>query len=451
MNHVELDDLIDRLDHDVNGFSFFEKNGDFWSEAWGRVKQISSSFKAVRYPTLKEKNEAWGRFQEVVETMKKDAERRRQERESRKEQRERDSMRALQQVLNEAGRAWPWPDGLVEAMKMFTGIKLAEVMFEFAEMVIDEIMGIKPKSEADRRRQELVECSRHMGEAFRLFGHLKGEMTGEGRVQAFDFLNKVKIELERAWAMFNDEQQARRAEREEEFRVKREQKEGLIDVAESLNPASHEDREKAKGLTARWKQIGFAGREYEDALWTQFRDAMNSFWDKAKELSEEKKKQWEAREAQFEKARDAKREILREIERLDATDREDFAKLKELQEEWKAAGFAGRDHDQELWNDFKEACNDFYQSRRSHTRSRLEHALEGKREHLRKLEEWIDRDEDALSDARDKRDDAWSDGFRDKMESKIEFLENRLSDNRAKLEEVEEAISDIESRLSDLK
>jgi hypothetical protein len=160
MNHVELDDLIDRLDHDVNGFSFFEKKGDFWSEAWGRVKQISSSFKEVRYPTLKEKNEAWGRFQEVVETMKKDAERRRQERESRKEQRERDSMRALQQVLNEAGRAWPWPDGLVEAMKMLTGIKLAEVMFEFAEMVIDEIMGIKPKSEADRRRQELVECSR---------------------------------------------------------------------------------------------------------------------------------------------------------------------------------------------------------------------------------------------------------------------------------------------------
>ncbi len=450
MNYDELDDLISRLDRDVNGFSFFDKTGEFWAEAWSRVKAISGHFKQVRYPTRREKDEAWQRFQDIVESIKKEAERRRREKEERMEQRERDSNRALNSILQEAGGAWPWPDGLVDVMKMLTGFTLAEAMFDFAEEVIDSLLGFKPKTEADRRRDQLKQCSRHMGEAFRLFSELKEQMTGSDRSKAYEFLNKVREELERAWAIFNDEQASRRAEREEEFQVKREQKRRLISTAEALDPASHEDRETAKGLNAQWKQVGFAGKEHEDALWSDFRDAMNSFWDKAKDISAEKKRQWEAKEAQFEKARSAKREILSEVERLDPTDKNDFAKFKELQQDWKEAGFAGREHDQEMWDDFKKACNDFYASRRAHTRSRLENALEGKLEHQRKLEEWIDRDEDSLSEARDKRDEAWSDSFRDKMDSKIEFLENRLSDNRTKLQQVEEAISDIKARLRDL-
>lgn len=160
--------------------------------------------------------------------------------------------------------------------------------------------------------------------------------------------------------------------------------------------------------------------------------------------------QQQERDREFEQKRSRKRELIRRAQGLDPDDRTAAERAKGLMSEWKGVGFAGRDHEDGLWADFQIALNAFWSCRKSGRRDRLTTALGSKEEHLQKLRGWIVRDEAKLDEFRGKRDSAWSDGYRDKMQSIIDDMESRLDQNRSKAAEVESAIDDIERTLRDL-
>ena len=458
MNHEELDVLIDCLERDVESASASSQNAPPFGELWSRVKHIGGSFREVRYRTREEKDAAWSRFQSVVDRIKRIGEERQRFRDQRLAQRERESAEALREVMREVRYAWPWDDdALLELIKIISGAKILEVVLVAVFDIIDNLMGGTPLSPEEQRKIELKKCSKHMGDAFRLFGQLSKRMTQEDRTKAYELLNRTKGELDRAWSEFNEEQQKKWNERNErrekmarEFAEKCSQKEKLITIAESLDAERDGDRDRAKELTGEWKSVGFAGKQNEDDLWRRFSAALDQFWKSSKALGEARKRKWEARESEFEKAREEKREIIAEIDRLEPGDRSDSDRIKDLQRKWKITGSAGKEWNDRLWAEYRESCDRFFSAKRDQMRSRLDEVLDGKREHAKKLEDWVDRDESSLSDAKDKRDSAWNDSFREKMEEKIEFLENRIESNRSKLSEVEDAISDIESRLRNM-
>ena len=58
---------------------------------------------------------------------------------------------------------------------------------------------------------------------------------------------------------------------------------------------SREATERAKDLDRRWKQLGFAGRELNDALWEEFNKAKEGFWDKKRAFGEARHEEWRQR------------------------------------------------------------------------------------------------------------------------------------------------------------
>lgn len=148
---------------------------------------------------------------------------------------------------------------------------------------------------------------------------------------------------------------------EKGYEENRQQKEELCRKAEVLSNSTDwkETHEALQELQAQWKNVGYAGREYEEDLWQIFRAAQDRFYAKReghfKELDIER-----------EQNRIKKLELCLKTESLsDSTDwKTTHEELKTLQLEWKKIGPATRDHEDILWQRFKSAQDKFYENRK---------------------------------------------------------------------------------------
>jgi hypothetical protein len=109
-----------------------------------------------------------------------------------------------------------------------------------------------------------------------------------------------------------------------------------------------------------WKSVGFASKKDNERIWKEFRSACNVFFDA-------KKAHFDAIREQYKAVRDKKQALLDEAVTLkDSTDwRQTADRLKRLQHEWKEAGSAGPRDESRLWSKFREACDNFFQNRKS--------------------------------------------------------------------------------------
>ena len=111
-------------------------------------------------------------------------------------------------------------------------------------------------------------------------------------------------------------------------------------------------------LMEEWKAVGSAGKEEDDQLWESFNKERKTFFDR-------KHQHWVDMQGKFESARSLKEAlIVRSAELVDSNDWNKTSEiLKGLMEEWKAAGNAGKEHDDRLWNEFNENRQKFYDRR----------------------------------------------------------------------------------------
>ncbi len=137
----------------------------------------------------------------------------------------------------------------------------------------------------------------------------------------------------------------------------------LVERAEALAQSS---KWKSAGevmdeLMQEWKCAGSAGREQDEALWQRFNEARRSFFTRRNEyFAELKKSRLQAREVK-------EALIVRAEELAPSTDYDGtFADMQALLEEWKQAGSAGRDIDDQLWESFHRARDPFFERRKAH-------------------------------------------------------------------------------------
>lgn len=129
--------------------------------------------------------------------------------------------------------------------------------------------------------------------------------------------------------------------------------EALVD-SKDLNKATNE----INALFDEWKKLGYTDKKTDDELWAKFNTARQSFYDNRHELREQMA-------AKMQDAVKVKEELITKAEEL--ADNTSWKKTTEamdaLMEEWKAAGYAGKEHNDELWDKFRAARKKFYDAR----------------------------------------------------------------------------------------
>lgn len=153
------------------------------------------------------------------------------------------------------------------------------------------------------------------------------------------------------------------ARRNEGFKNAEAAKQELVNKAKALANSKdwNKTTEEMNELMNQWKAAGRAGKETDDTLWEAFQAARQKFFDN-------KRKHFDEIRAKFGNAKAAKEAIIKTASELAETEEWNKAtdQFKELMEQWKAAGNAGRNDDDALWNQFNDCRQKFYARREEH-------------------------------------------------------------------------------------
>ena len=137
-------------------------------------------------------------------------------------------------------------------------------------------------------------------------------------------------------------------------------KEAIVARAESLVDSQEwkATSEAFREMQEQLRSIGSAGKELDDPIWERFRAARSGFHERRTAFFADRQKQWEV-------SKEKKEALAVEAESLAEVDdfKDKSARARALMDEWKAAGFAGREAEDELWPKFRGALDRFYERR----------------------------------------------------------------------------------------
>lgn len=143
--------------------------------------------------------------------------------------------------------------------------------------------------------------------------------------------------------------------------------------------------DKLNGLFNEWKAAGSAGHDEDEKLWADFNAARQKFYEARKEY-------FAQREAQWNKSAEAKKKLIEEAKEISA--RNDFGKenterMKQLDVEWKAAGFSGKNQNDALWEEFNKEKEVFWDGKKAAADARVQAQLDAKEKQLERLKNEI--------------------------------------------------------------
>ena len=117
---------------------------------------------------------------------------------------------------------------------------------------------------------------------------------------------------------------------------------------------------KVVELQATWKATGFAGKEHNEALWSQFREAADVFFERKQVFYDRVK-------ASSKVAKEKKLRIIEQAEGIqNSTDwKATTDALIRLQKEWKAAGPCAPGDEHKLWKKFRNAQDVFFNAKKA--------------------------------------------------------------------------------------
>lgn len=139
-------------------------------------------------------------------------------------------------------------------------------------------------------------------------------------------------------------------------------KEALVAEAESLAESTQwkSAGDRLRTIVDDWKQIRGVDRKTDDALWKRFAAARDAF-------TRRRGAHFADLDRQRDSAKGRKEEIVTEAEAL--AESQDWgptgARMKELMNDWKAAGRAPRESEDQLWQRFRAAQDTFFGARKA--------------------------------------------------------------------------------------
>ncbi|MEU9960265.1 DUF349 domain-containing protein [Streptomyces sp. NPDC050982] len=175
-------------------------------------------------------------------------------------------------------------------------------------------------------------------------------------------LDALKVRLDKLVETVEARREERKAQRAKQSDEARHSKEALVIEAEELAQSDQwrAAGERLRALVDTWKGLPRLDRKSDDELWHRFSHARSAF-------SKRRKAHFASLDAQREEARKTKEKLVAEAESLSgSTDwGPTAARYRELMADWKAAGRAQREHEDDLWNRFRGAQDVFFAARSS--------------------------------------------------------------------------------------
>ena len=142
---------------------------------------------------------------------------------------------------------------------------------------------------------------------------------------------------------------------------KRAKKENIIERAkEVINVESIKDANaQMDALRKEWKEVGYSGKG-DEYLWKDFTKVMDEFQEKKKERHSEMLKLFEERAVKKEELIKKAKIMLANSEFTD----EEVEQVKNLRNEYKTIGFAGKDKDDDLYQRFNEVIQKYFEEKK---------------------------------------------------------------------------------------
>lgn len=117
-------------------------------------------------------------------------------------------------------------------------------------------------------------------------------------------------------------------------------------------------------LQDEWNSLGGTHQEEWEKIKDEYWHTVNAVYDKIRQF-------YDARKAEQAKNIEVKKQLIekaKEINARELTDHKHWQKasdqLLELQEEWKKAGYGPRDENEQIWQEFRAVCNEFFASKK---------------------------------------------------------------------------------------
>ena len=168
-------------------------------------------------------------------------------------------------------------------------------------------------------------------------------------------------------------------------------------IANAAAKSSAEWEEKTKeviALQAEWKTIGFAPQKMNVKIFERFRSACDAFFNAKNLYFKELKEKFSENIAK-------KQALVEQAQALaDSTDwKATSDKLIQLQKDWKTIGMVPKKLGDELWNNFLNACNKFFEARNAAgagQRNEEHENLEKKKSIIEQLKALIESEEEGI-------------------------------------------------------
>lgn len=173
-------------------------------------------------------------------------------------------------------------------------------------------------------------------------------------------LDALRVRLDKLVETVESRREERKAQKAKQTDEARAAKDALVVEAEELAQSDQwrSAGERLRALVDIWKGLPRLDRKSDDELWHRFSHARSAF-------SKRRKAHFASLDAQREDARKVKEKLVAEAESLSkSTDwGPTAARYRELMADWKAAGRAQRESEDDLWNRFRGAQDVFFAAR----------------------------------------------------------------------------------------
>ena len=223
---------------------------------------------------------------------------------------------------------------------------------------------LQKKLEIIEKIKAMVTTAEEANANFQNFKALQAEWKESKPVpaeKANELWRNYQLYVEQFYDLINLNREAR----EYDFKKNLEKKTALCEKVEAIvkeenktNADWERHTQEILDVQQEWKKIGFAAPKVNQKIFDRFRAACDDFFGR-------KNAHYKERRAQYSENADKKRELIAKAKELmDSTEwRKTADKLIELQKEWKTIGQVPHKLGDELWKEFREACDHFFDAR----------------------------------------------------------------------------------------
>lgn len=296
----------------------------------------------------------------------------------------------------------------------------------------------KATKEALIKEAKALADTKEFGKANTRMNDMMGEWKASGSAGSKDVDDQLWEEFNKARKTFFDRRAKDWENRKAGFEAAKVAKEALVEKAKELAEGNNfrAAANDFKKLMEDWKAAGSAGKAHEDELWTQFNAARQTFFDRRNAFYAEMNEKYEA-------VYNVKKGLVDKAAEVAANKeytKENTAELKNLQKEWKAAGFCGKEKEDALWADFRAAMDDYFAGLKAFNDAKHADWVARMKDAYARKQELINNQERQIKRLEAERVGAMGD-------RELQDIEMRIADKQEFIDQLKSELADLEKRI----